>query len=438
MTFFEFCYMTFGIIDLFIVLIGPIYNMISRKNRNILLVYITILTYTLRYFFPILSTYIVLISTFVLIYFFTKRKIALICLSLFNYLLSIVLNYTSLMLLEHLFGITEIDAITTYYIPYYLFLTVLFLISSYTIRQLYNHALGYTLQIPTATTILLLIYLVICAVMFIYNYTYEESLGFPQDIVRVNTFLFSIFFLITGIFIAALIYVLKKDAKIQAQNVQYESLQQYTAQVEELYQNIRGFKHDYVNILTTMHTYMENEDWEALRTYYESEIIPTTSTFRDSSQVLGLLSNLQIPELKSILYNKFVKALELDITVHFEIRRPIAEISAKNIDIARVIGIYLDNAIEALSEPEVDADHRNLWVAFIENEESVVIIIQNDCKEFLLNPRKLGTISYSTKGENRGMGLHLASQTLRHYKNIQNETTYENHIFTQTLTIFKE
>lgn len=438
MTFYDFFYVLFGIIDLCIVLIGPLSEIISKKVQFILCTFITLCVCTCRFLFPNLSPYLELCLIFILIFFITNRKLILICLSIFNYLLSIVLSYLVLFILDHFFDITEQETIVEYYLFYYLFITILFSISSYGIRQIYNHFIKNSIHMPTITGIFTLLYLGICAALFIYNYTYEESLGFPQNVVRINTILFSVFFLITGIFIMILMYILKKDAKIQAQNVQYESLQQYTAQVEELYQNIRGFKHDYVNILTTMHTYMENEDWEALRTYYESEIIPTTSTFRDSSQVLGLLSNLQIPELKSILYNKFVKALELDITVHFEIRRPIAEISAKNIDIARVIGIYLDNAIEALSEPEVDADHRNLWVAFIENEESVVIIIQNDCKEFLLNPRKLGTISYSTKGENRGMGLHLASQTLRHYKNIQNETTYENHIFTQTLTIFKE
>ena len=51
---------------------------------------------------------------------------------------------------------------------------------------------------------------------------------------------------------------------------------------------------------------------------------------------------------------------------------------------------------------------------------------------------KLGSLSYSTKGEHRGMGLHLAAQTLHHYKNIEKDTTYENHVFTQTLKIFDE
>ncbi|MDE7367571.1 MAG: GHKL domain-containing protein, partial [Lachnospiraceae bacterium] len=340
--------------------------------------------------------------------------------------------------LEVLFGITEQKVINEYYFFYYLFLTILFLISAYGIRQIYNHFIKNSIQFPTITGIFTLIYLAICALLFVYNYTYEEMLGFPQDVMQVNTFLFTVFFVITGIFIAVLMYVLKRDARLQAQNVQYESLQNYTAQVEELYQNIRGFKHDYVNILTTMHFYIESEDWEALKTYYETEILPTSNSFQDSTQVLGQLSNLQIPELKSLLYNKFVKALELGINVQLEIRKPVENISAKNVDIARVMGIYLDNAIEALNEPELEAGQRNLTVAVIREEDAVSFIVQNSCKEFRLNLHKLGSLSYSTKGKHRGMGLHLAAQTLHHYKNIEKDTTYENHVFTQTLKIFDE
>lgn len=438
MTFSELFYVAFGIIDLCIILVGPIVDIISKRKQIGMLISIILIASLSHFLLPDLSPYLELCLVFILIFFITNKKLISVCLALFNYLFSIFINYITLYLLELLFGITEQEVINEYYFFYYLFLTILLLIASYGIRQIYNHFIRNSIQLPTITGIFTLIYLGICALLFVYNYTYEEMLGFPQDVVRVNTSLFTVFFMITGIFIAILMYVLKRDARLQAQNVQYESLQNYTMQVEELYQNIRGFKHDYINILTTMHFYIENEDWEALRTYYETEILPTSNSFQDSTQVLGQLSNLQIPELKSLLYNKFVKALELGIDVQLEIRKPVEDISAKNVDIARVIGIYLDNAIEALMEPELEAGQRKLTVAVIREEDAVSVLIQNVCKEFHLNLHKLGNLSYSTKGEHRGMGLHLAAQTLHHYKNIEKDTTYENHIFTQALKIFDE
>lgn len=435
MTFFEFCYLAFGVLDLYIVLVCPIFDFLSNKKKIVTAIILVITSTLFRCFFPELSTYIVLIIIFSLIFFFTGKKLIAVCLSLFNYLLSIVLNYFTLFVMERLFKITESETITDYFIPYYMFLTVLFIISSYAIRIIYSSAIDKHLILPKSTSALLLIYLTICAILFIYNYSYEAALGFPQEVVRVNTILFLIFFLFTSIFIVIMMYILRRDAKLQAQNVQYESLQRYTEQVEELYQNIRGFKHDYINILSTMQLYMEQEDWVNLKTYFNTEILPTGATFQDSSQTLGQLSNLQIPELKSILYNKLVKAIELGLKVQLEIRKPITKIAIKNVDIVRVIGIYLDNAIEALLELDSECP-RQLSVALIDMKDSVVIIIQNNCKELSLNLHKLGTLSYTTKGKNRGMGLYLAAKTLRSYRNIQKETTYENNTFTQTLKIF--
>lgn len=435
MTFFEFCYLAFGVLDLYIVLVCPIFDFLSNKKKIVTAIILVITSTLSRCFFPELSTYIVLILIFSLIFFFTGKKLIAVCLSLFNYLLSIVLNYFTLFVMERLFKITESETITDYFIPYYIFLTILFIISSYAIRIIYSSAIDKHLILPKSTSALLIIYLAICAILFIYNYSYEAALGFPQEVVRVNTILFLIFFLFTSIFIVIMMYILRRDAKLQAQNVQYESLQRYTEQVEELYQNIRGFKHDYINILSTMQLYMEHEDWVNLKTYFNTEILPTGATFQDSSQTLGQLSNLQIPELKSILYNKLVKAIELGLKVQLEIRKPITKIAIKNVDIARVIGIYLDNAIEALLELDSECP-RQLSVALIDMKDSVVIIIQNNCKELPLNLHKLGTLSYTTKGKNRGMGLYLAAKTLRSYKNIQKETTYENNTFTQTLKIF--
>lgn len=438
MTLFDIIYIAFGILDLCIVLLGPIIDFIPIKRKVISCISLITIILFFRNVLPAFSPYLELLLVFFVIFFITNRSLISVCISLFNYLLSMVISYVFLFLLDSIWGISEIETVSEYCIPYNIFLMVLFILSTYLIRLLYNHFVGKHVQLPTSLSIFMLIYLAVCALLFIYNYTYEESLGFSQDVVKVNTILFLVFFSISGAFIVVLMLILKRDAKLQAQNVQYESLQKYTEEVEGLYQNIRGFKHDYINILTTMQLYMENEDWDALKEYYAAEIFPTSLSFQDNSQVLGQLSQLQIPEIKSILYNKCVKALELGICVDLEIISPVEEISAKYIDIARVIGIYLDNAIEALQEMDKDTAQRNLRIAIIKNTDAVIFVVQNDCKDFQLNIRRLGALSYSTKGKNRGMGLHLANRTLRSYRNILRETNYSNHVFTQSLTIYNE
>ena len=234
------------------------------------------------------------------------------------------------------------------------------------------------------------------------------------------------------------LYFLKQDKQLQAQYVLYNDLQSYTCQIEQLYQNIRGFKHDYINILTTMQQYIEDNNWPALTTYYYSEILPSRNLIQDDTMMLGRLSNLQIPELKSIYYKKYITAIEEGIHVELEIPSPVTKINAKHLDIARITGIYLDNAIEALRLESKAGGKRTLRSAIIDSEDAVTIIIENDCADFSLNIHQLGSANYSTKGINRGMGLYLASRLMQPYKNLQSTTNFEDRTFTQILKIYKE
>lgn len=245
-------------------------------------------------------------------------------------------------------------------------------------------------------------------------------------------------FLLFGTCAILFIYIVKLHAKLHNQNIQYENLQNYTTEIEQLYLNIRGFKHDYVNMLATMQQYMEENNWDALTIYYQQEILPTRDLIQDDSLILGQLCNLKIPELKSIYYNKYITALEQGIQVELEVPNPVTQINAKYIDLARIISIYLDNAIEALQAETSRSESQILNSAIIDSPEAVTFIIENHCEEFSLNINELGAANYSTKGQDRGMGLHIASQIMGNYKNIQSTTNYENNMFTQILKIYKE
>lgn len=436
MTLFEALYYVFGISNLYIVLLVPVLGMLDTRNKIIINILFFLTSPTCIIFFSDLSPYLELGLIFIYIFLLTKRNILAVCLSLFNYLLSIVLNYLVLSFLQATLGVSEHEVATQYYLAFYTFLTILLLFTSLALRRVYQHFIGNSLKLSLSSELLFLVYLGICALLFVYNYTYEASMGFPQELVRLNTLIFVVFFSITGIYIALLIHMFKKDARLQAQNIQYENLQQYTAQVEELYQNLRGFKHDYLNILATMDYYVANQDWDALTDYYETQISPTRSLLQNSYQDLGQLQKLEIAEIKSILYNKFVKAVELNIPINVEIRDTVSRLDADPVDIARVLGIYLDNAIDALTTPDYASDNKHLDVAILTDDSAVVIIVQNSCPDFPLQLQKLGTLNYSTKGANRGMGLYLAAQTLRKYRNIQTTPSYREQTFTQTLKIY--
>ena len=73
----------------------------------------------------------------------------------------------------------------------------------------------------------------------------------------------------------------------------------------------------------------------------------------------------------------------------------------------------------------------------INNIGSVTIIILNNYIKHNIPYYDLKKISISTKGKNRGIGLHNAENILSKYPNIVHDTEMKDHEFIQRLEIFK-
>lgn len=79
------------------------------------------------------------------------------------------------------------------------------------------------------------------------------------------------------------------------------------------------------------------------------------------------------------------------------------------VELSRIIGIIVDNAIEAsenLEEPLIN-------IAFIDNEEAVTFIVMNKCSDDIPKIHELFEQGFSTKGDNRGLGLSTLKRTDR-------------------------
>lgn len=56
------------------------------------------------------------------------------------------------------------------------------------------------------------------------------------------------------------------------EQMQYNSLKEYTSQIEAMYKSVRAFKHDYVNILTSISGYLEAKDYDKLEVYFNDSV----------------------------------------------------------------------------------------------------------------------------------------------------------------------
>jgi two-component system sensor histidine kinase AgrC len=211
----------------------------------------------------------------------------------------------------------------------------------------------------------------------------------------------------------------------------FEQLQDYTSRIESMYFDLQSFKHDYLNIMASMSGYIDSKDIEGLEKYYNESIMPLSNRIIQTDLKLNQLMNIQIMELKSLLFSKFIYAHKIGINVTIDIPEPIYKISMNIIDLIRVIGIYLDNGIEAA----IETPHPKLFCGLIPEGRSIAIIITNTFIEHGAPVSKLSQYFVSSKGENRGIGLNNAKKILNNYSNIMKETRIQHQQFIQHFII---
>ena len=220
-----------------------------------------------------------------------------------------------------------------------------------------------------------------------------------------------------------------KQLELLNNKIDMERLQDYVSNIESLYDNLRTFKHDYKNILLTLNQYIENKDINALEEYYKENILQTGSLI-DIKDYTAPLKNIQNIPLKSLLLANISKAESKNININIEISEPIIHLAIDPIDLSRLLGIFLDNAIE---ESELTTN-KLLNIAIILKGVSTLIVIQNSCRDNI-PIYQLSDKGFSTKGGNRGLGLYTAKEIIDKYETCNLNLEIENNMFTLELWI---
>lgn len=250
----------------------------------------------------------------------------------------------------------------------------------------------------------------------------------------INTFLFFILFTLMILIIYIVFRGITKEAELKSKQINFEVLQNYTTKIEGMYSDMRAFKHDYANIISSMIGYIDEEDMTGLKKHFYENILPLNKKIGKNDSEIGRLSQIKVPEVKGLLSLKLIRAQEMGIEVFIDIKEPIEQISMNIIDLTRVLGILLDNAIEASEEcvlPKIE-------IGFIKDNQSLIIVICNRYKGDIPSLDKLYKKGYSTKGANRGIGLTSLREIINKYESIYLDTLIENGEFTQTIIIDKK
>ena len=222
-----------------------------------------------------------------------------------------------------------------------------------------------------------------------------------------------------------------EQIQTEAKQKAMQDLQDYTRNLEAMYNSLRSFKHDYVNILLSLSGYIEEGDLDRLKDFFESKIFPTKNLITGEDYKLNQLSNISVLEIKSLLSAKMIYAHESGIDITIDIPDKVESFLIDTVDLARILGIFLDNAIEATLETE----QPQIGLNIIQNKTGVSIIISNRFRDNGIMLHTLKQKGFSTKIGHQGIGLGNAQKIISSYDNVLLETTMKCDYFTQHIEL---
>lgn len=409
------------------------YNL-SAAKRLFLFFY----AFSMAYFFnPILGqacTFLIYGGILLFIFYFTKHDFFCLCCILFGYLYAVTFNYL-LMWIATFFLRMDIEALLAHNVLTVAFSITYCIFCGITTKLIgwYIHKILKLSQYLTNTHLLRLIFIDLSFLVFFYilNFSYGEHLGYNYGIIALNGIIFLLLFAIT-VFLMYSVYKTTLDNETYKNRmIQFENLRLYTERLEKSYGSMRRFKHDYMNILSTMSEFMKENDMKSLIEYYEEKVLPISHAFTESGTKLGALSNIRNTALKSLLSSKFIYAMETGIKTEIELMEPIGQLFMDSLDLSRIIGIFLDNAIEAAEETE----EKEVSFCMFYKDDALYLIIRNTAPVPFYPISELCSQGISSKGENRGIGLYNIKMILQSYENAIWNTTYDEPYFTQELIL---
>ncbi|MBU6133754.1 GHKL domain-containing protein [Staphylococcus xylosus] len=363
-----------------------------------------------------------------IIFMYIKRKFIGIVSVLICFFILYMANFTSVWITTLI-----VDIITIKYAFSIIFIvtfTIASLVYAYIARFFINQLSFSDLSLNKIYLTLVSLFLLIILGL-IYFYLPNRIISFGDA--KFLSIIYAVVIITTAILIITISFSIIRQIQYKRNMQEIENYYKYTLQIEKINHEMRKFRHDYVNILSTLSDFIREEDMEGLRDYFHSEILPMQDSMQMNAIKINGIENLKVREIKGLLTTKILQAQEKSIRISIEVPEPIEKIDMPIINLSRVIGILLDNAIEA---SEKITEEPLIRIAFIKNEDtSVTFIVMNKCEQNMPKVHTLFQENFSTKGKNRGLGLSTLKELTDSTTNVLLDTTIDNNYFIQKVEI---
>ena len=227
------------------------------------------------------------------------------------------------------------------------------------------------------------------------------------------------------------LYAIFTVSKLETTSMNLEEAKLYNKTLQMLQDNTRAFRHDFSNIVQGMADFIDKNDMEGLKKYYSQLLEDIQHTNNLTTLSPEVVNN---PAIYNVLATKYHKADQLGIKINLEAFLNMNDLHIKIYEFTRVLGILMDNAIEAAKE--CDEKVINVILRKDSRRHMQLLIIENTYTNKDVNTDKIFEKGYSTKKGNTGLGLWEVRQILNKNNNLNLFTTKNDEFFTQQFEIF--
>lgn len=297
------------------------------------------------------------------------------------------------------------------------------IILTVSIRKPLKKLINYNLSTNKKIIVMSSITLVMLAIFF---YNLIKTFEFNNNIIT--------YLVIIVMLICILLYLFKQKIENEKISKKYDELLDVMKSYESDIEEQRTLRHATKNEFATIKCKLQDkEDNKTIIEYIDSVI---GEKEKAGSTKYSKFKYLPSNGLKGFFYYKFIEAEKKGISVSVNISKQIENSFLKDIetkdfkDLARIIGVYLDNAIEASSTSE----DKKLGIEMYLIKEKIEIIITNTFNNEI-NLDKIGKESFSTKGKHRGHGLLLVNKILSENNKFEAKNEIRGNIYIQSLKI---
>ncbi len=291
------------------------------------------------------------------------------------------------------------------------------------LRKSLKKLINYNLSTNKKIIVMSSITLVMLAIFF---YNLIKTFEFNNNIIT--------YLVIIVMLICILLYLFKQKIENEKISKKYDELLDVMKSYESDIEEQRTLRHETKNEFATIKCKLQDKENNKTIIEYIDSVIGEKE--KAGSTKYSKFKYLPSNGLKGFFYYKFIEAEKKGINVSINISKQIENSFLKDIetkdfkDLARIIGVYLDNAIEASSTSE----DKKLGIEMYLIKEKIEIIITNTFNNEI-NLDKIGKESFSTKGKHSGHGLLLVNKILSENNMFEAKNEIRGNIYIQSLKI---